>query len=192
MKKLWIPITIVILISVALLGVGLVAWGIGTYNEAASQKNLYNMKVKDNTSEFDNMAKQIFQAIGIADTKKESFKEVYGLWAKSGTPEDSGKMMLWLKQATPDLKGMDIYDKAMDIMVGSRNGWTMRQKELVQIATTYNDSMVRFPKGPFLKLFGFELIDPKVITSSRTEKAFETGKDDDVGLRTFSGANTNK
>jgi hypothetical protein len=67
----------------------------------------------------------------------------------------------------------------------------MRQKELVGIATTFNDMMVTFPKGPFLKLFGFKIIDPKIITSSRTEKAFATGKDDDVDLRKFSGSNTN-
>jgi hypothetical protein len=141
------------------------------------------MKVKDNSSEFDNMWKKIAQAANIADNQKESFKEVFKAWAGNSTPQDGGKMMLWIKQAVPDTKALgDIQTQVMNIMTGSRDGWTMRQKELVSIASTYNDNLVRMPKGAILKFFGFQHIDPLVITSTRTDNAFKTGKDDDVSL----------
>lgn len=182
MKKFLIPIGLVTLLGVVVLGITLFVWGVSTYNTQASNKNLYEMKVKDNTSEFDNMWKQISQVCQLADSKKDAFKEVFTGYAQARTPEESGKMMLWIKESAPNMD-LSVYDKAQNIIVAARNGWTMRQKELVGIATTYNDRLVRFPSGPFLKLFGFQSIDPKVITSSRTEEAFETGKDDDVSLK---------
>jgi hypothetical protein len=182
MKKYLIPIGIVGLLTAGVFALILVVWGINTYNTAASTQNLYNMKVKDNSSEFDNMWKQISQVTQIADSKKEAFKEIFNGYATARTPEGAGKVMFWVKENAPNAD-LNVYDKAQNIIVSSRNGWTMRQKEMVSIATTYNDMLVRFPKGSFLKLFGFKIIDPKVITSTRTEKTFETGKDDDVSLK---------
>ena len=161
---------------------------LGIYNDQASQQNLYNMKVKDNSSEFDNMWKKISQVCQLADTKKDAFKEIFTSYADSRTPEGAGKMMFWVKENAPNLD-LNVYDKAQNIIVASRDGWTMRQKELVAIATVYNNNLAIMPRGAILKFFGFKPIDPNVITSSRTEKAFETGKDDDVNIKPTS---TNK
>ena len=46
----------------------------------------------------------------------------------------------------------------------------------------YNQRLSVFPSNLVLRMFGFEKIVPKIITSSRTDKAFSTGKDDDVDL----------
>lgn len=157
---------------------------LGIYNDQAGLQNHYDMKVKDNTSEFDNMWKKISQAAQIGENQKDAFKEIFQSWAQNSTPQEGGKMMLWIKQVSPDVSGITaIQGQVMNIMVASRDGWTMRQKELVSIAESANANLVTMPKGFFLKLFGFKLIDPKVITSSRTEHAFETGKDDDVDIR---------
>jgi hypothetical protein len=164
-----------------LLGVILLAWGISSYNSQASLKNLYEMKIKDNSSEFDNMWKKISQVCQLADSKKEAFREIFVSNSEARTPEGAGKMMLWVKEAAPNLD-LKVYDNAQNVIVASRDAWTMRQKESIDIAREYNQNMVTFPKNVFLGMFGFQKIDPKVITSGRTEKAFETGKDDDVSL----------
>lgn len=184
MNKLVIPAIIVSIVgAIAVLLVSIVCV-LGIYNDEASLKNLYDMKVKDNSSEFDNMWKKISQAAQIADNQKDAFKEIFQQWAQNSTPQDGGKMMLWIKQVSPDVGGITtVQTQVMNIMVGSRDGWTMRQKELVSIASTYNDNLVRQPRGFILGLFGFKHIDPLVITSSRTDAAFKTGKDDDVDIR---------
>lgn len=175
-------------IIVALIGfilLALVSGGylLSVYNDQASLKNHYEMKIKDNESEFDNMWKQISQSSQIADSNKNAFKEVFTAWATGSTPQEGGKMMLWIKQAAPNTKGLySIYKQVMNIMTGKRDGFTMRQKELVAIAEVYNGNLVTMPKGFFLKLFGFQHIDPLVVTSSRTDNAFKSGKDDDVSL----------
>ena len=65
-------------------------------------------------------------------------------------------------------------------VTSSRDAWTMRQVELVDISREYNQKLVTFPSNVILKMLGFQKIVPNVITSSSTEKAFETGKDDET------------
>jgi hypothetical protein len=179
MKKLYIILAIA---GVSLLVlIGLIGSVVGIYNRAATNRNAYEMKLKDNPSEMDNMWKKIAQVCQLADSKKDAFKEIFTSYAQARTPEDSGKMMLWVKENAPTLD-LKVYDNAQNIIVASRDSWTFRQKELVGIAEEYNKDLVRFPNNIILGIFGFKKIDPKVITSTRTEKAFETGKDDDVSL----------
>lgn len=174
-------IAIVTVVGILVLGLIGLVYGIGTYNSTAKLKNTYEMKVKANSGEFDNMWKQISQVCQIADSKKNAFKEIFNGYATARTPAGAGQVMFWVKENAPNLD-LSVYDKAQNIIVASRNGWTARQTELVDIAREYNQNLVTFPKNVFLAMFGFEKIDPKVITSSRTEKAFEDGKDDDVSL----------
>lgn len=172
-------------LAVVVLGI----YTMGLYNNAATLKNTYEMKVKDNSSEFDNMWKKISQVTQIADSKKDAFREIFNGYATARTPDGAGKVMFWVKENAPTAD-LAVYDKAQNIIVGSRDSWTFRQKELVAIAEQYNKLLVRFPSNFILGMFGFQKIDPKVITSTRTEKAFESGKDDDVNLR--GGTSTNK
>jgi hypothetical protein len=154
---------------------------VSQYNGAATLKNQYEMKVKDNSSEMDNMWKKISQVCQLPEAKKNAFKEIFTSYAQARTPEDGGKMMLWIKESAPNLD-LNIYDNAQNIIVSSRDSWTMRQKELVGVAEEFNRRLSVFPGNVVLGMFGFQKIDPKVITSTRTEKAFETGKDDDTDL----------
>lgn len=167
---------------------------LSTYNNQADLNNRYEMKVVDDNNEFDNMWKQVSQSYQIADANKNAFKEIFASWAQGSTPQDGGKVMLWIKQAVPDTKGVaDIYKDVMNVMTSKRDGFTMRQKELIAIAEQYNRNLAIQPRGFFLKLFGFKHIDPKIVTSTRTKKAFETGVDDDVSLGgTGSTTSTNK
>lgn len=167
--------------SFLLLGTILLVWGISGYNSQASLKNTYEMKIKDNSSEFDNMWKKISQVCQLADSKKEAFREIFVANSDARTPDGAGKMIYWVKEAAPNLD-LKVYDNAQNIIVGSRDSWTFRQKELVGIAEQYNKNLVTFPRNIFLGMFGFQKIDPKVITSGRTEKAFQEGRDDDVSL----------
>lgn len=165
----------------ALIGIVVLVSGVGIYNTQASLQNTYEMKVKDNQSEFDNMWKKIQQVVQIPEAKKEAFRDVFVSYAEARTSEGQGKLMSWIQESVPNLD-LSTYDNAMNIIVASRDGWTMRQKELVDMARVYNQNLVVFPKNVFLSMTGFKKIDPKIVTSTRTDEAFATGKDDDVNL----------
>lgn len=166
---------------VCVIGFVLLLSGVSIYNDAASLRETYGMKVKSNEAEFDNMWKKIQQVAQIPDAQKDAFKEVYSSYASARTSQGQGQMMAWIKETVPNYTG-DIYVQVMNVVTGSRDGWTMRQNELVDVARQYNVNLAVFPKNVLLRMFGFEKIDPRVITSSRTEQSFKTGKDDDVDL----------
>jgi len=168
---------VIAVLIVAIFGFTLLSWT----NQASSLQNQYDMKVKDNSSEFDNMWKKIKQTAEVPEAKKNAFKEIFSAYADARSGNGGGSLATLVKEQVPNLD-LNIYDKLMNIITGSRDTWTMRQKELVSIAEQHNHLVVTNPSGFFLKLFGYKLIDPKVITSERTEETFRTGKDDDVTL----------
>jgi len=175
---------IVTLAIVGSLFLGVVVAGgylIGMYNTQAQMLNHYTMKVKDNSSEFDNMYKKIAQVANVGDMYKNGLKKVLSSYVGGRKAESDKLLMNWIKEAVPTFDA-SVYKNIQNVVLISRDGWTMRQKELVAIAEQYNATMVVFPGNFVLKFMGFSILDPKVITSSKTEKAFETGKDDDVSL----------
>lgn len=174
---------LVVIAVVAFVGLGCSAiYGISTYNTASRLHNLYDSKLLDNTSEFDNMWKKISQTAQIPNAKKDALKEIFEGYAsaRSGN-SDGGQLMKWVQESVPNVD-LSEYKDLMNIIVGSRDSWTNRQKELVDIARQYNEMLSVFPSNVFLGLFGMEKINAKVITSNRTDKAFDSGKDDDTDL----------
>lgn len=173
-----------IVIFVGIIGVGLVSliWGVSVYNTQAGLKNQYEMKVTDNRNEYDNVWKKISQVCQIAESKKDAFKEIFTSYASARTSEGSGKVMTWVKENAPTGVDLKVFDNAQNIIVSSRDAFVMRQKELIAVAESYNKNLVVMPRGFVLKLFGFERIEPKIVTSTRTEEAFQSGKDDDTTL----------
>ncbi len=167
----------VMLLIGVIFGFTLLSW----HNQAAGLRNQYDMKVKDNGSEFDNMWKKIQQTAAIPEAQKDAFKEIFNSYAGARSGNGGGSLATLLKEQVPNVD-LSIYTKLMNIVTGSRDTWTMRQKELVSIAEQYNRLLVTQPSGFFLGLFGHKMIDPKVITSERTEETFRTGHDNDVTL----------
>jgi len=164
--------------SIGIIGVfGLTA--LSWHNTAASVKVSYEMKVEDNASQFDNMWKKITQVSKIPEQKKEAFKEIFTSYAESRSSESDNQLMTWVQESVPNAD-LSTYDNVMNIIVGSRDTWTSKQTELVAVAETYNKFLVTQPRGFVLSMFGHTKIEPKVITSDKTEKVFATGKDNDI------------
>ncbi len=158
-------------------------WGVSTYNQASGLKNLYDAKLKANTASFDNMFKTIDQSAQVTNKQKDALKEIFNGYASARTTGGSqdGSLMKWVTESIPNVD-VSVYKTLMNTITSARESWTMRQLELVDIARQHNLLLVQFPTNLLLKLLGFTPIDAKVVTSSRTEKAFETGRDDDTKL----------
>jgi len=181
MNKTVLVIGGVVAASFALLALILGFWLVGTYNGAATLRNQYQSKVFANQAEFDNMWKKIQQTAQVPEAQKDAFKEIFTSYATARTSEGQGRMMTWIKEAVPHVN-LSLYKNLLNIITGSRDGWTRNQVELVDIANSYNQKLSVFPGNVILPMMGFEKIVPKIISSTRTENAFTTGKDDDVNL----------
>jgi hypothetical protein len=73
------------------------------------------------------------------------------------------------------------FNNLMNIITGSRDAFTMRQKELLDLKREHDNLLTTFPANVFLQ--GRPHIDVMVVTSARATEAFTTGQDNNVSLR---------
>jgi len=159
-----------------------VIWGVSRYNTARSLHNQYDALARANEASFDNMWKKINQTAQATDAQKNALKEIFNGYAatRSGNG-NGGQIMTWLQESVPAVD-TTVYRNLQNIIAGSRDEWTVRQIALVDVAREYNQMLVVFPSNLLLGAYGFQKINARVVTSGRTDKAFSSGKDDDVNL----------
>ena len=169
----------------ALVGIIFGASVIGTMNTEARLRTAIEAKQKDNTSEFDNMWKKISQVAQVTDGQKNALLEIFQSHAKAraGEKGQGGGLMSWIQESVPNVD-TTTFNNLQNIIVGSRDGWTNRQKELVDLERERIQMFRVFPSNIYLSLLGRNEGDVKIqlVTSSRTERSFDTGKDDDVNV----------
>lgn len=155
---------------------------IGLLNHEAGLAIAIEAKQTDQTSEFDNMTKKISQMAQIPEAKKDALKEIFVEYASARSGDKtSGSLANWIHEAVPNAE-LKEFENLQNIIVSSRDSWTMRQKELIDLDREHDKMFVEFPTGQILRMFGRKRTEIIVITSSKTEKVFETGKDDDIRL----------
>lgn len=160
----------------------IVGMGISYHNEEVSLRNAIVAKQIDNTNEFDNMWKKIAQVAQVSEKQKDAFKEIFTAYVSGrGANSSDGQMMTWVKEnvPTPDLS---IYNEVLNIVVSSRNSFTTRQKELLDMKRVHDNLIDQMPSGLFLRMMGRDKINVIIVTSSKTDKVFESGKDNDINV----------
>lgn len=175
-------ITLVVLIVGFSLVMTLMSW----QNVEVKQRNLIVAKQKDNTSEFDSMKKKIASVASIPEAQFDSLKELFTSHAEARTAGGSrdGSLMKWVQESIPNVdKSTEIYTQVMNIVVGSRDAWTQRQKEILDMSRVHNDILDVGFRGLFLtQILNRERIDVVIVTSANTKKVFELGEDNDDGV----------
>ena len=156
---------------------------IGTFNTEVSLRATIENKQKDNKNEFDSMWKKISQVAQVTDAQKQAIKEIVVGYAQArSTGKDaSGSFINALHEVVPNID-TTTFNNLQNIIVGSRDSFTMRQKELLDLKREHDKLLRSFPSNIVLGMFGKKEIDVTIVTSSRTEKVFETGTDDDVNV----------
>lgn len=170
-----------ILVSIMIVVLVMAASFIGTMNQEVRLRNTISAKQKDNTSEFDNMWKKIQQVSQCTDEQMTRMQEIYQSHASARTGEGGKPSWSWVKESIPNID-VSTYQNLQNIIVGSRDAWTQRQKELVDLKREHDNLLDVFPSSVVCSILGREKIDITIVTSSKTERSFETGKDDDVDL----------
>lgn len=167
-----------------LLAVILLAMGVSFHNKEVKLRNLIVNKQTDNKNEMDAMWKNISQVAQVADKDRESLSAIFKDYAtaRAGSP-DSKVIFNWIKEAVPNVQvNSDTFKNLQNIIVSQRDGFKFRQKEILDYKREHDNLIDTFPNNIFAAVLGRNKIDVVIVTSSRTEKAFETGKDDDVNV----------
>jgi len=166
--------------GVLLCGLAVVA-GIGlywmsTYNRAVMLENKFNAIVSENKTSMDNMWKTIQQKYQI---KSDYSREMVQLMNAAIEGRKGGSLF---KSTTEAMPGLDasIYKDVMASIEGKRDMFKRSQDMQIEIKREHDNIRTTMPSSifvgsrPELKL--------QLVTSTRTDNAFATGKDDDVHL----------
>jgi len=135
----------------------------------------------DNTSVFDNMGKKISQVAQVSVKQMEMLKEIFQAHAQARSTGGDNQVMTWIKESIPNIDTAT-FNNLQNIIVSSRDSWTMSQRKLIDLKREHDQLLQLFPSNIILAMLGKKPFEIKIITSTKTEKAFETGKDDDVKL----------
>jgi hypothetical protein len=157
--------------------------GVKFHNSEVSQRNLITAKQTDNKNEMDAMWKIIEQQAQVSSEQKTALVEIFNGYASARTTDGQGKMMAWIKEVVPDASPTSkTYTMLMNTITAQREGFKTRQKELLDLKRVHDDIITRFPGVIFATILGRSKIDVVIVTSTRTEDAFKSGKDDSVDL----------
>jgi len=182
MNKVWIVVLGllgIIVLTVLVLGASVIS----TFNREVSLRTTIENKMTDTKSEFDNLWKKISQVAQVTDAQKNAIKDILIGYAdaRSQGRDGNATFINALREAVPNLD-LSAFNNLQNIIVGSRDAFTMRQKELIDLKREHDKLLRSFPSNIVLGMFGRKEINITIITSSRTEETFKTGKDDDVDV----------
>lgn len=89
--------------------------------------------------------------------------------------------MKWVQESCPSVD-TTTFNNLQNIITGSRDAFTMRQTELLDLKREHDKLLRTIPSNIVLAMFNRKPINVMIVTSSRTEETFNTGKDDNISV----------
>jgi len=149
-------------------------------NKYVTLNNLYEAQVEQDKLVHDEMWKILKQQAGVTDQYSESFEKNYSRIMSSRNY--GGEMMKWITESNPNFDA-SLYKTLMISIETYRTKFTMVQSKLISIHNEMKNLLTLFPSRFFVSTLGGHVLpELNIVTSTRTDKAFETGKDDDTDL----------
>lgn len=182
-KKLLIRIAIILgifLIVIAPLTSGFIS----SFNRETDLRTRFNQKIDERTAFYDNMWKTISQKSDIAVKNDESFKE--NIQIIMDGRRDTTSFWKWVQETNPNANYHEVsilYQDLSRAVESKRDEFFMREKDLQSIKQQHDKLLMSFPTNLYLGILGKRnYLEYKPITSDRTDKVIETGKDNDVNV----------
>lgn len=169
---------------VGLLFMGACSTVVSFHNNEVSLRNTFTNKIEANKTDFDNMWKTISQVAQVPAAHKDAFKEVMTSYADArAAGKGEGSFISIMNEAVPDFTGSaELFGKIQTVVEAKREGWTTRQKELVDLKLQHDNLITRFPGVIFASVMGRDGLELVIVTSGRTTEAFDSGVDENVDL----------
>jgi hypothetical protein len=151
-------------------------------NQEVTLRNQIVAQQKANEATYDEVWKVISQVAQVSENYKDSFKDIYVGVMNARYSKGDGTLMKWIKEASPVFE-TKLYEKVANAIESQRATFTREQKKLIDIKREH-DNLLDIQPGHFflVTIGGKQKIDVQIVTSTRTDKAFKSGKDDDVDV----------
>lgn len=149
-------------------------------NKDAELRNKYKAQDQICQGYYDLMWKTIKQNAQVSEKFASTFKEIYKpLMEGRYSGKDQNTLFKWIQEDNPKFTP-ELYSKLMVTIEAKREGFFNEQKYLTAIWNEHENLQSKAPGKWFIS--NTEHIKHQVVTSSITEKVFETKKDDDVDV----------
>lgn len=128
---------------------------------------------------FDNMFKVLKQKAQVTDKAVESFKSIYIPMIEGRYSKGDGSLMKWVTEQNPQFD-QTVYKDLMQTIEAKRNDFYIQQKALMAIKEQHDNLRQKF--WSHILLGDIPELEYKLITSTATEEAVKTGKEDDIDV----------
>jgi hypothetical protein len=154
--------------------------GIGYRNKEATLRASFTAIQGENKADYDAMWKIIKESFNVAETERATFEKAYT--SIMNRPANSNDQplpgMLLAMGVNPPKIDSGLYKKVQNAIEGQRTNFANDQKQMLDIKREHDTLRTTFPGSIFLG--NVKELEIKLVTSTRTENAFSTGKDDEV------------
>lgn len=147
-------------------------------NAEVSLRNLAKAQQEQNKVIYDKTWKTISQRAQITDKYEQAFKDIYSR-IMDARYKDENLLFKFVTEQNPTLSP-DLYRELADAVESNRLEFANVQKRLLDIKREHDNLRMRFP-GSWFVGDRPELV-LQIVTSTKTEKTFATGKEDDIQL----------
>lgn len=176
---------LIAVISVFVVGLvfffSVIGYVVSTANYETRLSNRIEAKILDNQSEYDNMWKKISQVAEVTDQQRLALKDIFTEHAQARNGNFQNSLTAWIHESVPTVD-TTTFNNLQNIITSSRDSWTTRQKELLDLSRAHNDLLETMPSSFILTMFGRKPIKITIITSTRTQDTFTSGTDDNVSV----------
>lgn len=151
-------------------------------NTAVAQEADLKAQYGKNQAVFDNTWKTVAQVANVADAHSEKFKEVVIAAVQGRYGNDKNVLFKAIAEANGgQALPTDLYLKVQQVIEANNAKFLANQTELLSKKQAYETFLGTFPNSTLASFLGFPKADLdkyKIVTSGRTDNAFETGKDE--------------
>lgn len=165
-------------ITLFIVGLGAVIFYYSYDSQYITLNNQFEAQVSQDKLVYDEVWKVIKQQAQVSDQYADKFKEIY-VQMMDARYETGGVAMKWIKEQNPSFTP-EMYSKLMNTIESQRAKFTSVQSKLITIHQEIKNLVTLAPSRFFVG--GRPIPDLKLVTSTRTEKVFVDGKDDDVDV----------
>lgn len=168
--------------GVLLTGLILIMMYFGTVNNHAEIHNQAAAQQKANEVIYDEVWKILAQKAGILEKYAADFKSVYtSIFDERYQGQNSGQSpaFMWIKEHNPSFS-MEMYKDLSSAVEVYRGKFSRVQQRLIDIKREDDNLHTKIPSKWFVG--GKKDLEINIVTSTKTEKVFMTGKEDDIDL----------
>jgi flagellar basal body-associated protein FliL len=177
--KVWMVVVAVMLAVVF----SVIAMGVSMYfsisNQEIGLRNQAKAQQDANKVVFDKTWKVVQQYAQVTDNYKDAFERIYVKIMDARYDGKDNVLMNWITESNPNFS-TELYSKLMDEISANKAEFLRVQERLIDIKREHDNLRLKFPGS--LILSGRPEIVIQLVTSTKTEEAFKTGKDDDTQL----------